>query len=182
MLIESYELEVEISTHSMEHLEFEAFVHFSVDISPALPYLNTVLSSGTYLPNTPALSWRYDGHNIGFWPQRIAVGDLASREEAAELATRLIKLVNHTWEKRDEIEPDSTTHKRLQPLELYQQLPQTNCKACGEATCFNFALKLVAGQANLKACTPLYDPANEIAHSEKRAQLESQLAAKWPAF
>jgi ArsR family metal-binding transcriptional regulator len=182
MLIKSYELEVEISTHSAEHLEFEAFVRFDVDISPVLPYLNTMLSSGTYLPNTPALSWRYEGHNIGFWPNHIAIGDLASREEAVEFATRLTQLVNRTWEKRDEIEPDSTTRKRLQPLELYQQLPQTNCKACGEDTCFNFALKLVAGQAELEACTPLYDPANETVYAAQIAQLESQLASKWPAF
>jgi ArsR family metal-binding transcriptional regulator len=182
MLIESYNIEIEISTHSMEHLEFEAFVHFDVDISPVLPYLNTVLSSGIYLPDTPALSWRYDGHNIGFWPHRIALGDLATREEAEELATRLVKLVNHTWEKRDEIDPDPTTHKRLQPLELYQLLPQTNCKACGEPTCFSFALKLVAGQATLEACTPLYDPATAATYSAQRTQLGSLLASKWPAF
>jgi ArsR family metal-binding transcriptional regulator len=182
MLIESYDLEIEVSTHSTEHLEFEAIAHLSEDISPVMPYLNAVLSSGIYLPNMPALSWRHEGHNIGFWPNRIAVGDLATREQAAELVERLVNLINQTWEKRDQIEPDTTTHKRLQPLELYQLLPKTNCKACGQATCFNFALKLVAGQAKLDNCTPLYEPSEEASYSEQRARLESLLASKWPAF
>ncbi len=84
--------------------------------------------------------------------------------------SRLVALVNDVWEKRDQIEPDLTIHERLQPLELYRLLPGTNCKACGEATCFNLALKLAAGQVELAACTPLMQ---EPAYEERRARLAS---------
>jgi ArsR family metal-binding transcriptional regulator len=178
MLIESYHLEVEVSTHSAEHIEFEAIAHLAVDISPALPYMNALLSSGIYVPNTPVLSWRYEGHNIGFWPDRIAVDNLESREHVDQMVKRLVDLVNQTWDKRDQLEPDHTTHKRLQPLELYQVLPKTNCKICGEETCFNFALKLVAAQADLESCTPLY----EQPYAAQRGRIESLLATKWPAL
>ncbi len=97
MLIESYQLEVEMSTHSAEHIEFEVIAHLGVDIGPALAYLNAVLSSAIYVPNKPLLSWRHAGHNIGFWPNRIAVDNLESREEVE----RMVDLVNQTWEKRD---------------------------------------------------------------------------------
>jgi ArsR family metal-binding transcriptional regulator len=179
MLIESYELEIEVSTHSDEQFDYEVIAHLKADISPALPYLNATLSRGIYLPGKPALSWRHEGHNIGFWPDRIAIDNLASREEVKEMVERLVDLVNQIWAKREELEPDTTTHKRLQPLELYQLLPRTNCKACGEETCFNFALKLVAAQATLALCTPLY---GEPAFEAERTKLESLLATRWPAL
>jgi ArsR family metal-binding transcriptional regulator len=178
MLIESYELEIEVSTHSAVHIEYEAIAYFSVDISPVLPYLNATLSRGIYLPDRPALSWRHEGHNIGFWPNRIAVENLHSREEVHQVVERLVKLVNETWERRDQLEPDWNTHPRLQPLQVYGLLPQTNCKACGEDSCFGFALKLVAGQIELERCTPLHDPSFE----EQRTRLASQLETKWPAL
>lgn len=179
MLIESYDLKVTVSTHSDEEFEYEAIAHLSVDISPVLPYLNATLSRGIYVPERPSLAWRHDEHNIGFWPNRIAADGLESREQATEVIEQLVDLVNRTWDRRDELEPDTTTHKRLQPLELYHLLPRTNCRACGEDTCFNFALKLVAAQSELERCTPLYV---EEGHEDERTQLESLLSSKWPTL
>jgi len=178
MLIASYELELRVSPHSVEQTEYEAIAHLEVDLSPVLPYLNAVLARGVYLPDKPALSWRYEMHNIGFWPDRIAVDNLDSQDQAQEVVAYLVNLVNQTWAKRDQLEPDLSTHQRLQPLELYRLLPQTNCGLCGESTCFNFALKLVAAQTRLNRCRPLYEePANEA----RRARLEFLLTTKWPA-
>jgi ArsR family metal-binding transcriptional regulator len=179
MLIETYRVEVAISTHSADEFEYEAIAHLEVDLSAALPYLNAALSRGVYLARRPVLSWRLEGHNIGFWPDRIAVDHLHSRGEVDEWVARLVALVNEIWDKRHEIEPDHTTHERLQPLELYRLLPGTNCKACGEATCFNLALKLAAGQVELAACTPLMQ---EPAYEEQRARLASLIATKWPVL
>ena len=179
MLIESYELEITVATHSAEHFEYEAIAHLDVDISQVLPYLNATLGRGIYSPSRPSLSWRHEGHNIGFWPSRIAADDLQSREEAEELIKSLVNLVNQTWERRDEIEPDTETHPRRQPLELFRLLPQTNCKRCGEETCFAFALKLAAAQIELAQCTPLYQ---EPALADQRSQLQEILVAKWPTL
>jgi len=41
---------------------------------------------------------------------------------------------------------------------VYRLLPQTNCKQCGEPTCYSFAIKLVALQKKLTDCPPLYEP------------------------
>lgn len=177
MLIESYTLDIEVSTHSTEEFEYEAIAHLPVDISRVLPYLNAALRSGMYLPDVPAFSWRQDHHKIGFWPDRIAIDHLDSREQAREKIDELVKLVNDLWEKRGEIQPDTTARENRQPLELFRLLPRTNCKACGEATCFNFALKLAAGQVELNKCEPLYD---ESGYSEQRIALESLVATKRP--
>jgi ArsR family metal-binding transcriptional regulator len=179
MLIESYELEISVSTHSDEEFEYEAIAHLAVDIREVLPYLNATLSRGMYTPGRPSLAWRHEGHNIGFWPNRIAADDLSSREEAEEFIQALVDLVNETWARRDELEPDHTTHERRQPLAIYQLLPRTNCKRCGEQTCFAFALKLAAGQAQAAGCQPLYE---EATHAGPRAKLEALLATKWPTL
>jgi ArsR family metal-binding transcriptional regulator len=179
MLIESYELEITVSTHSDEEFEYEAIAYLGVDIRQVLPYLNATLSRGNYVPARPSLAWRHKGHNIGFWPDRIAIDNLESREHANDMVDWLVSLVNDTWARRDEIEPDATTHERRQPLELFRLLPHTNCKACGEQTCFAFALKLAAGQAGAGDCSPLYD---DPALSGQRVQLEDLLARKWPTL
>jgi len=177
MLIETYELVIEVSNHSVEEFEYEAIAHLSTNISPALPYLNATQRSGIYFPDVPAFSWRLDTHKVGFWPDRIAADHLESREQAKEVIDRLVKLVNDTWEKRGELIPDTHTHENLQPLELFRLLPRTNCKECGEASCFNFALKLAAGQVELPSCKPLF---REQEYTEQRAQLGSLLATKRP--
>ena len=177
MLIESYDLAIEVSRHSADEFEYEAMAHLPVDISSVLPYLNATLKSGFYLSDGPAFSWRQGDHKIGFWSDRIAVDHLETREQAKEIIDQLVKLVNDVWERRAEIEPDTRTHENLQPLELYRLLPRTNCKECGENTCFNFALKLAAGQTTLKQCGPLYESAE---HEEERTQLEEQVATKRP--
>jgi len=179
MLVGSYQFDIEVSTHSAEEFEYEAIAQLKVDIGAALPYLNAVLSRGIYLPETPALSWRHEERNIGFWPDHIAVDHLQSRERAKEIVDQLVDLVNSMWDKRATLQPDTTTHRRLQPLELFQLLPRTNCKKCGEATCFNFALKLAAAQRELSQCAPLY---TETRWEAQRGQPESLVATRWPAL
>jgi ArsR family metal-binding transcriptional regulator len=63
----------------------------------------------------------------------------------------------------------------LQPLEILRLLPQTNCKLCGESTCFNFALQVAAGQAKVKACTPLFEG---TAYEAGKVELQELLIRK----
>jgi ArsR family metal-binding transcriptional regulator len=66
-----------------------------------------------------------------------------------------------------------TPRKRLVAMEVYQLLPQTNCKLCGEASCFAFASKITVGGAEVTACTPLFDQAE---YADKRQALQEMLA------
>jgi hypothetical protein len=72
----------------------------------------------------------------------------------------LIELVNRTWERRAEIPPDHELHQRPTPMAVFRLLPQTNCKECGEPTCFSFALKLTTSQKALSDCQPLHAATN----------------------
>ncbi len=42
-------------------------------------------------------------------------------------------------------------------MELYQLLPKTNCKICGESTCMAFAVALLGRRRNISDCTPLLE-------------------------
>ncbi len=56
-------------------------------------------------------------------------------------------------------------------MDVYKNLPQTNCKKCGEETCMSFASKLIKGDVALGSCSPL----NEKAFSEKKELLEKMV-------
>lgn len=177
MLIEKYDLKIEVADHSDQIFEYEAIAHLDVDISDALPYLNSELKSGTYFNDGPAFSWRKDNHKIGFWPNKIAADHLESRDQAGEIIEELVGLINEIWERRSDILPDTTTHEKRQPLELFKLMPKTNCKVCGENTCYNFAIKLASGLVELEQCAPVLQ---EEKYSSQRETLESLLASKRP--
>jgi ArsR family metal-binding transcriptional regulator len=56
-------------------------------------------------------------------------------------------------------------------MALYKLLPGMNCKQCGQPTCWNYALKLVASQVALAVCPPLSEPT----YAGRRADLEALL-------
>jgi ArsR family metal-binding transcriptional regulator len=53
-------------------------------------------------------------------------------------------------------------------MAIYKLLPHTNCKQCGEPTCYTFALKLAASQRRLDDCSHLA----EAQYADKRSALE----------
>ncbi|MDD1733110.1 MAG: acetyl-CoA synthase subunit gamma, partial [Methanothrix sp.] len=63
--------------------------------------------------------------------------------------------------------------KETSPLNLYKQLPQTNCKKCGEETCMAYAAGLIARTRKVEECTPLID---EKKYAKKLEALKSIVA------
>ena len=172
VLIEDYDLEVASVPCEPGSEKLAAMVRLNTDISPVLPYMNRTLRGAVYNAKAPSLAWKKGGRNIAFWPYKIAIGHLEDREEAQKVAQGLVDLMNRTWERREKIEPDYETHQRPAPMALYQLLPRTNCKACGQPTCFTFALKLAASQVRMEDCPPLLGPQ----HAERWTQLAGLLA------
>ena len=168
MLIEEYSLEVFTPPCDPGSERFAAFAWLTVGIGDVLPYLNATLRGAIYNAAAPALTWKQGGHSIAFHPFQIAVSNLPDRQAATEELEGLVRLVNDTWERRAEIEPDQRARQRPGLMEVYKLLPRTSCKACGEASCFLFAGKLVVGQARLDGCPVLGEPA----YAEQQARLE----------
>jgi acetyl-CoA decarbonylase/synthase complex subunit gamma len=67
--------------------------------------------------------------------------------------------------------------KELSPIEVYQLLPGTNCKECGETNCMAFAAKLVNREATLHECPPLLEPKHKEAFDKLWALLKPSIRA-----
>ncbi len=76
--------------------------------------------------------------------------------DAWQVMDWLQELINDTYDRRAQLEPDYSRKRRPHPLQLYNWLPRTNCKECGELTCLAFAVLLFAGQQELEHCAPLF--------------------------
>ena len=177
MLIETYDLEVFTPPCDPGAERYAARARLTVDISEVLPYLNATLRGAMYLPEASALTWKKGGHNIAFHAYEIASSNAEDREDAEKELKGLIDLVNRTWERRVEITPDTTTRQRPTPMAIYKLLPNTNCKQCGESTCYSFALKLAVSQKKLADCPPLF----ESQYAEKLAALQ-EIVIETPAI
>jgi len=158
MLIDQYDLEVFTPPCDPGAERYAARARLTVDISEVLPYLNATLYGAIYHPSANALTWKKGGHNIAFHAYEIATSNVDDRESAEREIKGLIDLVNRTWERQAEITPDTTTRQRPTPMAIYKLLPNTNCKECGEPTCYSFALKLAASKKKLVDCPNLGEP------------------------
>lgn len=160
MLIEHYDLDIFTPPCDPGTERFAAKALLTVDISGVLPYLNATLRGAVYTQAAAALTWKKAGHNVAFHAYEIAVSNVEDRDAAVAELKGLIDLVNRTWERRGELTPDHALRQRPTAMALYKLLPGGNCRECGQSSCWNFALKLAAGQVDLAACPPLREPAN----------------------
>jgi len=60
----------------------------------------------------------------------------------------------------------------LTGLEIYKQLPKTNCKDCGFPTCLAFAMKMAAQQVSLDKCPHVTDEAKAALESASRPPIQ----------
>lgn len=51
--------------------------------------------------------------------------------------------------------------QKINVFDIYEYLPQTSCKNCGENNCMAFAEKLLQGKKNIGACSALRIAINE---------------------
>ncbi len=177
MLVEIVDLEVSTPpcssrTPGAEGTErFTATVYLSGDIRDVLPYLNAILPGAAYQPSFHFLTWRHSDYDVALHPYRIAVGNLEDRDAAIRAAHEVIALINDTRARRAELTPSYETPRRPTVMGVYKLLPASNCRQCGQPTCWSFALRLVAGQATPDGCPPLAEPAHAAALAQLHAMV-----------
>lgn len=176
MLIDHYDLDVFTPPREAETEKFTAIASLPVDISAVLPYLNATLPGAMYQHAAQALLWRKGAHQLTLHAQQIAVGNVDDYDAAVAAIEDLIAQINHTWEHRAEITPDFEPHQRPPLMTVYKLLPRTNCRQCGEPTCYAFAIKLIAAQQLLEACSPLREPP----YASQLLALQAQLSPSAP--
>jgi ArsR family metal-binding transcriptional regulator len=128
-------------------------------IDGVLPLLNAILPSVvSYNPMAGVMTVRRQPGLLTLYPQRVTLTQVANVEEALELLAAVRDLLNQTWVQREQIQPRQEGRRTPRPLDVYELLPRTNCRACGEATCMAFAFGLLQGRHRPEACPPLLAP------------------------
>ena len=143
------------------------------DLAPVMPYLNADLRGGTYAPAGPTFTFMDGPRLINLFPHRIVIGRLREMQDAWRTLKAVKNRVNDVWGRRAAIRPCHERRRGLSALEIYQRLPRTNCRQCGEATCLAFAARLLSGDQHLARCLPVMTGE----HQRLRPVLEDLLAA-----
>jgi len=173
MLLHDYQLRIVLPECNFSAEKVNAIVTLSEDISGILPYLNRILKGLHYIDQSKILTVKMEGHLVTFRPKEIAITKLEDENEARQVMERLKQIINETYQNRERIEPDFTTPKELKSADLLKLLPGTNCRECGERTCFSFAFKVVRHEAEISKCRPLFSEKYE----EKRKALRHLLSS-----
>ncbi|WP_292386980.1 (Fe-S)-binding protein [Methanosarcina sp. UBA5] len=87
---------------------------------------------------------------------KVTLTMIKSESEAKEALEKLRSTINEAIAKG--VAPAPREKIRVEPMEIYKYLPQTNCGKCGEQSCYTFAIKLMSGEVSLDKCIPLKEP------------------------
>ena len=147
---------------------------FTVDISPALPYVNAELGGWDYDQiNQVLLLKMSDGKWITLQPQTIAIRGARDLAEVKALLVWIQGQINDIYGRREAITPRHVSQAGLKVIEILRLLPMTNCKACGYATCMAYAAALREGEIRLEDCPPLGEEKFQARREKLQAYLDS---------
>ncbi|MGQ9599388.1 MAG: (Fe-S)-binding protein [Anaerolineae bacterium] len=172
-IAKDYELRLEAPACEPGAEYWNATAYFADDISDVFPYLNAQWQGAIYNPTARQITGWVEGRALALKPHEITLSNLPDRDTAVVEMEKIVAEINRIWMDRDNLTPLYAPRKRLVAMEIYSLLPQTNCKKCGQATCFSFATQITISQADIRACTPLFD---EEQYTEKRQALLEMLA------
>ncbi len=142
----------------------------SDEIHEVFPYINAIIKGCIY--NHPALTLtiRKEEKLITLHAKHITMTLIEDEKEAHKILTWLKDLINETYQKRDQIEPNYSSGDSLKPSDIHKLLPGTNCKECGMRSCLAFAFKLIDGKIDITNCFPLF---SEQFKDKRRILLET---------
>jgi len=129
--------------------------YFDRDITEILPYLNSVIKGASYNKSAPTLTYARERRLINLYNIKVTIAKANDILDAWKLLDDIKDLINTTYRNRDGIQPNYKEKVKVTALQIYGWLPKTNCKACGEATCLAFAVRLLQGEQKLSKCAPL---------------------------
>lgn len=172
-IAKDYDLHLEAPACEPGAEYWNATARFKDDISEVFPYLNAQWKNAIYSPGARQLTRQLQERAVALKPHEITLSNLPDRDAATIELEKIIADINHIWMDRENLTPLHTPRKRLVAMEIYQLLPQTNCKLCGEPSCFTFASKITVSEAGIQTCTPLF---GEDQYAEKRQKLLDMLA------
>jgi len=145
-------------------------------LGEVLPILYLSIPNAKYSEKLEALSYRYKQHLVTmFSTGRIGMTYAKDRNEAEQLVEEAKNLINRAFiylKTHGRPTPELIEAKKgLDPMKIYEKLPKTNCKECGEQGCFVFATKLLNSEKSLLDCPPI----TTEKYSTSKTQIEKMM-------
>lgn len=172
-IAKNYDLHMETPGCHPDSANWNATAVFENDISEVFPYLNALWPDAIYSPSAKQVVIRFNDRGVALKAHEITISQVPDRDTATIELEKIIAEINRIWMDRENLTPLEKPRKRLVAMDIYQLLPQTNCKLCGHPSCFAFASKLTVGEVDVQACTPLF---HNDTYADKRQALLEMLA------
>jgi len=148
--------------------KFRVIANMAPPLGGTLKVLEPLFARGRYSDRISALIMQ-KGEIITtiYGTGKVTMTMIKNEGEAVEALENLKSTINEAIAKG--VAPVPREKVRVEPMEIYKYLPQTNCGKCGEQSCYTFAIKLMGGEVSLDRCTPLKEP--EYAINQEQLQV-----------
>lgn len=126
-------------------------------LDDVLPVLFLSVLNSKLTKNPMILSFTSEQHNFMIGRNGdLAVTYVKDEEEIDFIVGKVIDLVNrgikYNMTSRHSLENMVEAKKKLTLMTLYELFPKTDCKECGENSCFNYAAKIFIGEVDHNRC------------------------------
>jgi ArsR family metal-binding transcriptional regulator len=111
-------------------------------LNEIIPVLYLAIPHSNYSKAFGSVTFLLEGKLVKVYSSgKINLGCVLREEIAAKLLEKLKVLLNKAFEYYERHSPPDPKlvdiRQKLSPLEIYNHLPKTNCKECGEQGCFH---------------------------------------------
>lgn len=123
-----------------------------------MPYLAQLIPNALYSEKNGWISFKKGPRIITIHRDCfVTMTHIKNKKEAMAILKEIEEKAKEAWEKRNQIDLTKPIEKTfINALDVYNYLPKTNCKECGEQTCMAFAVKLLNGEKDIRNCKPLF--------------------------
>jgi ArsR family metal-binding transcriptional regulator len=137
--------------------KFRTIADMAPPLGRVLKILEPIFPRGRYSDGIGALIIQQNEVIITIYGTgKVTMTMIKNEEEARNRLENLKNTINEAIAKG--VAPAPREKVRVEPMEIYKYLPQTNCGKCSEQSCYTFAIKLMAGETSLDKCAPLNEP------------------------
>jgi ArsR family metal-binding transcriptional regulator len=144
----------------------------SQPLADVIPYLATLPGIIAWNPEALTLTFRRPHGFMTLYTDKVYITQVVDTAEGLALFAALKDAINAVWEKRAELMAVTTKKRAPRYLDIWELLPRTNCKQCGEVTCLAFAVAVVQQKRSLTECPSLQ---SDPSFADRKATLEAML-------
>jgi ArsR family metal-binding transcriptional regulator len=145
--------------------QISVLMQLDSELHHVLPFMVLQFPPGkvNYIEKKNVLTLSLYDRLITIYPSgKVSMNKTNTKEESVEIMKDLADSINEAhYEslKRKKVDYSALKEKlsKIGPLTIYECLPQTNCRECGESTCMAFAMKLLSGESKLNECMLLHE-------------------------